>query len=231
MAFSGSTDFDMNAAQIIKDALILCGGLEDDETPSANQEEHALRALNRMVKAWSKRGLKAWCNNELTLTLVAGTPTYTVGPTGALTTDRPLQISNARKVVDGAETEIRIVDRSTYMNQPNKTDTGQPVFVYYDPQLVAGVLYVWPAPDDTHQIKFTAQQLIEDFDASTNNPYFPTDWLEAIVYNLALRLCPMYEVSGEDRSYIAQMAAQFLNDAENGDSEQGSVFLSPEYCY
>lgn len=231
MAVSNSTDFDQTASELIKDALILVGGLEDDEPADANQQAHALRALNRMVKAWGSKGLKAWCWNELTLTLVASTSSYTIGPSGTLVADRPLRINNARKVISNNETEIRIVSREEYMLQPSKTSEGEPVFVYYDPQLTNGVLYVWPTPNSTDQIKFSAQQPMDDFDAASNNPYFPSEWLDAIVYNLALRLCPQYEVTGEDRNYIAMMAEKFLQEAEDGDMDDGSLYYYPSERY
>lgn len=232
MAVSNSTDFDQSAESIIKDALIVCGGLEDDESPTAAQSSHARRALNRMCKAWSVKGLKAWAKNEATLTLVASQESYTVGPSGDLNIDRPLSIENARKVISGDETPIRIVSRAEYMMQPNKDDEGEPVMVFYDPQLTQGVLYVWPTPDDnTDSIKFTYKQAIDDFDTNENTPFFPSEWLEAIVYNLALRLCPLYEVGGEDRAMIAALADRYLQEAEAADMETGSLYLGVESYY
>lgn len=229
MTTSGSVNFDQSATELIKDALILVGGLEDDETPSAAQEQYAMRMLNRMCKAWSNKGLKAWVWKEGTLNLVVAQPSYTLGPASAdLVINRPLEIANARRVVDGVETEISIRSRNEYMNQPEKDSEGKPVYVYFDPQLTRSVLYVWPAPDDTDSIKFSYRSYIEDFDTLANTPYFPSEWLDAIVYNLALRLMPMYDVTGEDRAWITAMAEQFLTDAEDGDSDQGSVFLMPE---
>ena len=51
MATSGSVDFSMTTIEIIKDALILIGGIEDVGTPTSAQEDYAKRALNRMTKA------------------------------------------------------------------------------------------------------------------------------------------------------------------------------------
>ncbi len=120
MAVSGSNDYNQTALEIIKDALILCGGLEDDETPTAEQKSHALRALNRMVKAWSVKGLKAWCYNEVSLTLVTSQASYSIGPTGTdLVTERPLSVTNVRKVVTGTEetTNKNHVRPSIWSNQ------------------------------------------------------------------------------------------------------------------
>lgn len=235
MAVSGSNDFNQTEQTIIKDALILCGGLEDDEDPTSEQQTYSRRALNRMCKAWSKKGLKAWCWNEVTLTLATSQASYSIGPTGAdLVTERPLELRNVRKVVTGTqEVPIRVISRSEYMEQPSKDSDSEPVSVFYDPQLDNGIMYVWPSPSGAYSLKFSAKQYIEDFDSSTNNPYFPTEWLEAIVYNLALRLCPKYEVNVNSSTYkeIKDLAVTFLMDAEDGDAEEGSYYIEPDSYY
>lgn len=231
MTTSASVDYDQSATEIIKDALILIGGIEDDETPSSGQTQYALRMLNRMVKAWSVKGLKAWQWHEATLPLVIAQQSYTLGAGGNLVINRPLEIANARRVVNSVETEIQIRSRNEYMNQPAKDSLGEPVYVYFDPQLTQSKLYVWPAPAAADSIKFSYKSYLEDLDSLANTTSFPAEWLDAIVYNLALRLMPMYDVSGEDKTWITNMAIQFLEGAETNDADQGSVFLSPERIY
>jgi len=231
MTVSGSNDFESSGGQIIQDALLLCNGLEDDETATSEQVAHALRALNRMCKAWSVKGLKAWCWNEITLPLASNQESYTIGLSGAdLTAERPLEIRNVRKYISSQETPVRICTRQEYFDQSGKTTDGETVYVYYDPQLSKGVLYVWPSPDSTHELRFSSKQYIEDFDTSNNTPYFPVEWEEAIVYNLALRLCPQYEVDPQKRAEIKEMAREFLMEAEDYDMEQGSIFIFPRMC-
>ena len=231
MTTSGSISFDQSATEIIKDALVLIGGIEIDEAATQEQFEYAMRTLNRMVKAWSKKGLKAWVWKEATLPLVVSQASYTLGTGGDLVINRPIEIANARRVVDSVETEIQIRSRNEYITQPSKDQDGTPVYVYFDPQMALSKLYVWPSPDSLDSIKFSYKSYIEDFDTLADTPYFPPEWLEAIVYNLALRLCPMYEVVGQDKQDIVAMAVQTLADAEDGDLEQGSIFLQPENMY
>lgn len=230
MATSGDVTFSQTCIEIIQDALIMVGAIEDEATPSAEQYAHARRALNRMVKAWSPRGLKAWMWREVTIDLVASQASYTLGPGGDEVINRPIEVANPRRVVDSVETEIRMVSRSEYMNQPDKTSEGKPVFVFYDELLTTGTLYVWPAPDSSSDdIKLSYKSYIEDFDSLSDDPQFPSDWLDAIVYGLATRLIPKYEVRGEEAARITAMAADFLNDAEINDTDSGSVYLTPEY--
>lgn len=226
MATSGSVDYTDTTDVIIKDALLLCGGVEDNETPSADQTNHAMRSLNRMCKAWSAKGLKAWLEESYTLDLEADTASYT------LSINRPLRIYDVRKVVNSVETPVRIVTRNEYMSQPAKDSTGKPVFVYYDPDYGDGVLYVWPTPDSSDDdLRLTYKSYIEDFDTTANDAHFPSEWLEALVYNLAVRLAPRYEVAGQELLELKAQAAQYLMDAEDADMEEGSLYIEPEYQY
>lgn len=48
--------------QIISDALLDLGVINESETPSAEQGSHALRKLNEMLEAWEEDGVRlGWC--------------------------------------------------------------------------------------------------------------------------------------------------------------------------
>jgi hypothetical protein len=232
VATSNSTDFDQPATEIIKDALILIGGIEDDETPTDSQLQYAMRHLNRMAKSWSVKGMKVWQWQEASLPMVVGQEEYELGAGGDLVINKPLEIANARRLYDGVETLIDIKSRNEYMNQPSKADSaGEPVYVYFQPRRLDALLYVWPSPIAGSAVNFSYKSYIEDFDSLDNTPCFPPEWLEALVYGLAMRLCPMYEVGGQDQAHIIAMAETFLALAEESDADQGSVFIQPETIY
>ena len=228
MTTSGSVDFNQTRNEIIKDALILVNGIEDDETPEAYQTDFANRALNRMIKSWMKEGLKLWVTKEGELDLAKGQNSYTLGPSGDYVINRPLGCENFRRKIDGIETPVEKVGRQTYLRQSNKSSTGKPVLAYYDPQLTNGVIYVWPTPDSgKDQLLFDYRDPIQDFDNGTDNPHFPVEWLEAIVYGLAVRLIPMYEVKGEDKAFLMQMAASAKDSVMDEDDNDDSFFIAP----
>ena len=208
--------------------MILCNALEDDEQPTSEQRAYARRALNRLVKSWSAKGLKTWVMNRLSITLESGKTKYSIGPTGSdLVTGHILDVSNATKTTESEETPITVSGRSEYFNQPAKTQTGETVFVFFDSKIENGDLYVWPAPSNsTDVINFDAKQYIEDFDNASDTPHFPVEWLDALIYNLALRLCPRYSVSPFDRESIALNAASTLIDAEESDDTGGDIYFT-----
>ena len=228
MATSNSVDFNQTRNEIIRDALILINGIEDDEEPDAFQFDYASRALNRMVKSFMKEGLKLWTVKNGELYLAKGKNSYTLGPTGDYVIDRPLLCENFRRKVQGIETPVKKAGRQTYLRQSNKESQGKTVLAYYDPQLTNGVLYVYPTPDSGRDtLLFDYRAPIEDFDTDGDNPGFPVEWLDAIVYNLAMRLMPMYEVRGEDKAFIIQQANELKQSAMAEDDNDDSVFLVP----
>lgn len=52
---------------IIGDALLEIGVINESETPSAEQGQHALRKLNQMLEEWEEEGIRlGWCEQANT---------------------------------------------------------------------------------------------------------------------------------------------------------------------
>lgn len=138
---------------------------------------------------------------------------------------RPLQIIEARlRREGGTEVPLEIVSRSEYMALSDKDMTGTPNQIYYDKQLINGKMYVWSACSNVKEyIKFTGKYPIEDFDAAANTGDFPQEWLEAITYNLAIRLAPQF---GKQVEAATLLLAKQLKDIVSGfDREETSVYF------
>lgn len=229
MSTSGSADFSQSCIEIIRDALTLVNGIDDDETPTDHQYQFARRALNRLAKSWMKRGLKLWSQKTATLDLVSGTNSYTLGATGTKVMTRPLDVYNVRWTDGTSELPVLAYSRNEYMMQVNKTSTGKPVRFYYDPQLDNGVLYLWPAPDSsTDDLLFNYRTPIEDFDELDDDAYFPVEWTHALVMNLCTLIFPLGAVDAQRRSELYQQAMDALTEAEMHDNDDESVFLVPQ---
>ena len=73
MATSGSTDFDLDVAEIIEEAYERCGL----EVRTAYDAKTARRSMNLMFADWANRGLNLWTVKQATQALTQGTATYT----------------------------------------------------------------------------------------------------------------------------------------------------------
>lgn len=141
---------------------------------------------------------------------------------------RPLDIISVRvKDNGGYETRTRRVGRDDYFTQGDKSAQGKVIQYYYDPQLSTGRLYVWPTSDNVDdRLKITYRRSLEDVDSGTDTFDFPQEWLDALTYNLAVRLAPAFGKQQKLQS-LAPLAEKFKQDMLDYDHEKGSVTIIP----
>lgn len=162
----------------------------------------------------------------LTNDVDSGAAIFTFTPTAII--GKPLNIVNVQRKNQTVDTPIWLISEEEYFDQPSKTSQGTITQVYYDRRLTTGILYVWPTSTTViDMLRFRYQRVVEDFDAATNNPDFPQEWLETLTYNLAVRRAPSYGVA--PRPDVVLMAAELLNALESFDTEDTSTFFQPEY--
>jgi hypothetical protein len=227
-----TTDFKVTRDQIISGALRLCGVLAQGETPTATQVTEAAEALNLMVKAWEADGMPLWAIKKYTITLVDGQAEYEIGVGKAINTAKPLKIIQAMNhdTQSSVDIPIRIVAQKEYQLLGNKTTTGNPIQLFYQPFNDYGVVTVYPVPDatsaDQKVMSIVYQRPFEDFDAAGDYPDFPQEWHEAIKYGLASRLAGDYQIDLETRKVIMSEAQQFKEIAKSFGTEEGSLYFS-----
>jgi len=152
------------------------------------------------------------------------------------TIERPNRITDMRRrhakgSSDDLDTPVTLMlGRRDYFMLPNKSNTGVPVQAYYDPQTTTGKLYVWPAPDtvDDH-LRFTYSRPLQDFDGLADDPDFPTEWIKALVYNLAVDIAPKFGLRP-----FPEVIAQATNTREallGWDREMEPIQFEPEMPY
>lgn len=148
---------------------------------------------------------------------------------------RPLRVEEARSYDfdDARDTPVRIMSRNEYFGLPSKTSTGTPNGVFYDPRGGAnnsGYLYVWPVLSSVDSaIKFTFMRPIQDFSAAGDTPDLPQEWIDTLVFNLAVVMAPEYDVAPEKFMMLQQLANQFLDDLKAWDREPESIFFGVDY--
>ena len=145
---------------------------------------------------------------------------------------RPLQVRSARVQLDStSETIVTEVGGEGYFDLSNKSASGVPISYYYKPALSNGKLYLYPTTsDERYYLNLTTYIPIEDFDTSSNNPDFPVEWHEAIVWNLGKRLLPEYGINDPVTvQMVVGMAAESLQIASDFDVEEGDIIIMPDY--
>lgn len=234
MATSGSTDFSVSRDDIIKRALRIIGVLAQGETPTTNQTTEAAVALNGLVKAWEADGMPLWAIKSFNVPLTTGVSTYQIGLGKTVNTPKPLKVIQAfnHNVSSNVDVPIRIITRQEYNILGNKTSTGNPIQVYYEPLNEYGILHVFPVPSTVEQTANTIvihyQRPFEDFDAANDTPDFPQEWYDAITYGLATRLAPEYGLDSTSRKTLWQEMSVIKQEALNFGLEEGSLYFGRE---
>lgn len=145
---------------------------------------------------------------------------------------RPLRVISARTVnEDDTSIPVIVTSRQEYEYLSDQTTTGRPNQVFYDPQLGSGLLNIWPIYDDanTNQLLYlTVHRVFEDFDATGDTPDFPQEWYLPLMLNLALLLTPKYGCPELKFRELQILAKDALDSTLDWDTEQVSLFLSPD---
>lgn len=78
-------------------------------------------------------------------------------------------------------------------------------------------------------INFTFERQLQDFDESNDNPDFPVEWTECLIWNLAARIGPEYKIPLVQLQLIIARGEQLLDDLLGWDEELTSMNVQPDY--
>lgn len=211
MATSGT----YSARVLVADALRKIGVVAMDEPMTADQGDHALRALNRLIKSWQNRGYNIWGATEVVITLTTAA-SYTFPA-------RPVSVESVRLRRGTIDTPMLAMTRQEYFDLPQKASTGTPTTYYFDRQRDTAALYIWPvlvaAAGETLRVLCTRE--FEDQTDLNAAPDIPAEWWDALVYSLAARLADDFSVNAPN---VVARAEEELRLALAFDRE-GSVFF------
>lgn len=229
---------------ICTEALRECGHTGLGQTPQAEDINSAWARAQLMLQQWYK---KRWFIYHLVnLSIVStGALSYSVGPGGDINTTtgsnptsaRPNKIEGAflRQLVSGAgsgtpnllnqflnvDFPLEVLQSFEDYNRIRiKSLMSFPRFVYYDPAIPLGNLFVWPVPNPSiYQIFILVkEQLPFNFVAGGQASKLlatvinlPPEYFAAILYNLALRLRSRYQIPSTPGDSLPALAKESLN--------------------
>ncbi len=222
MATSGSRDFDLDVAEVIEEAYERCGL----EVRTGYDASTARRSMNIMFSEWANRGINLWTVKQATLTLSAGTSTYSSATGLASPMNDILEVALRRNSVDYS---IDRISRGDYLDIPNKSTSGRPSQVYFNRQ-TSPELSVWPVPENsTDQLVYYYITRIEDADTlqnTTDVPYrFIPCMIAGLAYYLAMKKAP-------DRIQLLKAVyEEEFQRASDEDEDRVALKLQPDIRY
>ena len=184
--------------QIIEGAFRIIGVHEVGETPEPEDTATALETLQDIIAEHAGSWIIPFIVQQA-ITLVAGQASYTIGENGApgLNTQRPEQINGAFIRSGGYDYPVNILGERAYRTMVDKTTSGRPEWLWYNPTAPNGTIYVYPVPDDATDALWisSAKSLAEPTGLTQNmldTVSIPRNYHNPLKKILALELCEEY---------------------------------------
>lgn len=152
---------------------------------------------------------------------------------------KPLSIKNMRSVagIDKGSTStltelpMEYMAYNDFQKIPVKTVNSYHVTQgTFNPNRLTSDIEVFPRPSDcSYRMYFTYARSLEDVVNSAEELDVPTEWLEAVVWQLALRLAPQYGRLAAMQA-IVPIASTMLSDLNNWDNENEYIDVGVDLC-
>jgi hypothetical protein len=221
------------ARQVVTDALWEAGVVGVGQTPLAQDMNKGFTRLTNMAGQWQKR---RWLVPALRVISAVGNGAVsrTVGPAGAFNvTPRPDKIQAAYFIQNNVGDNpvsfpLRpIFSFEDYARIQLKQLDSFPMAFFYDNawQDGFGNLYVWPIPSSVYTVSIVVKANL-DFPATLDEEFeLPEEYMEAIHYNLAIRLCSLYQVPPEQST--VGLAKTSLDTIKNANVQIPAMTMPP----
>jgi len=211
------------AGDLIALAFREAGVVGVGQTAGAQDFTDALTLLNGMMGQWQRR---RWLVYHLVDVTCQGTGalSYTVGTGGDFNVARTDKVEAAffRQTVGTVPNQVDyplapIWSREEYNDIALKSLNSFPQVYFYDSGWPLGHLYVWPLPSDQYEMHISIKDVLQTFPGLTTAINLPPEYFEALHYNLAVRLRPLFQLP-PDGSIIA-LAKVALNTIRNANAQ------------
>jgi len=185
------------AVDLIASSMRLIGATASSEVPTATEITDGLAVLNDMLEQWSTESLTVFASQDQVITLVPGTNTYTIGPTGTTVGVRPIAIETAVVNYGGVDFLIEVTTDSERYNAISiKQQQGAvPVLLLYDPAFPNGGITLWPVPSFAPAtLTLTSSLQFTQLANAAQVLAYPPGYSKALRYCLATELAPEYGI-------------------------------------
>lgn len=137
--------------ELLSDTLIDLGKLSPSETIDPADQVHALRVANRLFGRWAVNNLLIPYTTTESFS-GSGSASYTMVSGGTASSVRALRIVDAYSSDGTYDRPIKIINQDQYNLIHDKSYTGRPSVLFYDPVYSTGVIYLWRVPSSSYTI-------------------------------------------------------------------------------
>lgn len=214
------------ASRAIRLAMVDAGLLQEGDDPNSDQYAEHMGRLNDMANLWQTQGLKLWLNEDLPVTLVAGTSSYFFGTAGI----KPTRvIQGYYQDSNDVRRPLTVMSRDEYTRLSQLTQQGPINSYFVDKQQLTLNVFFWLTPDTeaaTGSAGLIIQNSVEQVTQLTDTMNFPVEWFMALRWGLADEICTGQPPDITQR--CAAKAAAYFDILNNWDVEDAPTFFQPD---
>lgn len=182
------------ARVIVNSALRTVQALSRGETLSAEDADEGLQALNFMLAAWSIAPLLVPYRTREDFALTSAS-TYTIGVGGDFDTAQPIDIDGAfYREGDNTDYWLTRMDSDEWDADRHKAGAYRADRYLFEPGLTLGTLYFDGVPNTGARLHLTMLRPLTEVATLDTDVELPPYAMEAVRYQLALRLAPEYDI-------------------------------------
>ncbi len=224
---------------LVEDAMFAAGVLGQDGTTQpegASDKQLVLRTLQRMLDNWANDNLIVYANATETLALTTGTSTYLSSLLSGGT--RPVAVAGMYVQYAGVDYPIEMIDSTRYNAIGIKTISAIPNVCYYIPTMAVGTFIFFPVPYANMTAYVDTIRPLAGTLTLATDLVLPPGYEEAIVDNLAERICRSFgqqltpDIRDRAKASLALVKKRNVTFVELQSPFQGSNSTDLSYiCY
>jgi hypothetical protein len=214
-----------SAGRLIEYAMRDAGLLAKGQRPKSSDYAEYMNRLNDLINTWQVQGIKLFLLQDISVTPVAGTQTYTMSPTGNVVMTKPLRVVDAYYLDSGdAQRPLIPLSLTEWNRLSNLQSSGSTNQYYVNAQATSLIIKVYPIPDATTAtgtLHFIVQNQVPNFVSITDTSAFPVEWAMALRWGLADEIC-----TGQPQAIMsrcAQKANTYKSILEDWDQEETPI--------
>lgn len=219
------TTHTLNRDQIVEAVLRKLSVLSEGQTPSAKEVTDTQEAINNTLAQFKSLGMPLWARTEYTFTPVSSL--LAIGKGKTLDTPYPVQMLQAVRNENGARIEMQLVPKEEFNTLP-PASSGVPIKMCYTPYIESGIINLWPSPaSGTYSITVVYLRQLQYFNLATDALDMPSEWIDALIYAVAVKLSPEWSIPLQDRQFLKAEAKEYLENAQSVGQDVGSFYIRP----
>lgn len=226
---SGTTT--QSVGDLVTLSLKLAGAIAQGQTPPAQDSTDALSLCNQMLAGWNA---KRWDVFGLVDSKIisTGAKSYTIGVGQDINVARPDRLEGAYMVQTNVDNGLPVSFPLTlisayedYARIAIKDLQSWAQYVFYDGDYPVGNVYFWPIPQASiFDLHVLTKEPLPQFTSLSQIVQIPPPYQEAILYNLAARLAPLYGMKPDPT--ITAIAQASLSTLQNSNTQIPRLHLT-----